>query len=675
MKKVIKWVLLITATVGILCFLALLIIPRFVDVQKYKPLIESKVSEASGRPFTLGGDLKLSLFPWAGLALSDLRLGAPPGFKEGDFITIKSFEFQVKLLPLLFKDIQVKQFVLIEPRIVLEKSKDGKANWEGLGKVETEVSAKPEAKEKKPKDKGEGGLPIESLVVGTFIIKDGNVLWIDQVRKERHELKELTLSLDGISLDRPISMSLTGLVEGKPLSLKGKIGPLGKKPGEGSVALDLSARVFETVTAKVKGLVTDAATRPVYDLDVQIEPFSPRKLATAFGKPLPLTPADPAVLKRLALKGSFQGSTQTLRVKDGVLDFDDSKLSFSADIKEFSKPNVTFDLNLDQIDLDRYLPASQSEHGKSGAASTQSAKKTDQPANETDYTPLRKLVLNGRVHIDKLKVENARVQDIDLKINGRDGVLNLDPFSMKLYEGTVTSKATLDVRQNTPATEVSLQMNGVEVRPLLKDLQGKDFLEGNSRAQLALTMRGDSAEKIKQTLSGKGEFHINDGAIVGVDLASMARNVKAAFGQEVKGGERPRTDFAEVNAPFTLTNGLFETPNTTLINPFLRLAAKGKADLVAETLDFRVKPKFVGTMKGQGGDMSRSGVAVPVLVTGTFSSPKFRPDLEAIMKDSLKKELPADMDKVLPYRGKEEDESTSAEKKARDLIKGLPFGK
>ena len=73
--------------------------------------------------------------------------------------------------------------------------------------------------------------------------------------------------------------------------------------------------------------------------------------------------------------------------------------------------------------------------------------------------------------------------------------------------------------------------------------------------------------------------------------------------------------------------------------------------------------------------MSRSGVTVPVLVTGTFSSPKFRPDLEAIMKESLKKELPADMDKVLPYRGKEEDESTSVEKKARDLIKGLPFSK
>ena len=668
MNKVIKWVLLITATLIMLCFIALLIVPRFIDVQKYKPVIQEKVSEATGRPFTLGGDLRLSLFPWAGLAFSDLRLGAPPGFKEKDFISVESFEFQVKLLPLLFKDIQVKRFVLVGPRIVLEKSKDGKANWEGLGKAGTEAAAKPETRKKGPKEKGGGDIPIESLAVETFTIKDGDILFIDHGRGERRQLKELSLNLDGISLEQPISMSLSGLVDDKPFSLKGKIGPLGKKPGEGTVDLDLSASVFETVTAKVRGRVTDAATSLAYDLDVQVEPFSPRKLATAFGQPLPLTPADPNVLKRLSLKSSLQGSAQTLKVEDGVLELDDSKLRLSTLIKEFSKPNVTFELDLDQIDLDRYLPASQNEPAKSGDASTQ-------PAKKTDYTPLRKLVIDGKVHIGKLKVKNARVQDIDLKIKGRNGVLNLDPLNMKLYQGTVKSKTTLDVRRNTPATKFNLQMSGVEVRPLLKDLQNKDFLEGNSQAQLALSMRGDSPEKIKQTLSGKGEFSINDGAIVGVDLASMARNIKAAFGQEVRGGERPRTDFAELSAPFTLTNGLFNTTNTKLKNPFLRLKAKGKANLVTETLDFRVKPKFVATMEGQGSDMSRSGVAVPVIVTGTFSSPKFRPDVEAIMKKSLEKELTGDVGKILPYQDKKEDESTSVEKKARDLIKGLPFGK
>jgi AsmA protein len=670
MKKMLKWLLLATAAVFILCFLALLIVPRFVDLDDYKPQIESKVSEATGRPFTLGGDLKLSLFPWAGVAFSDLRLGAPPQFKEKDFITIESFEFQVKLLPLLFKDIQVKRFVLVGPKIVLEKSKDGKANWQGLGKAGTEVAAEPEVKEKAPKEKGKGDIPIKSLAVETFSIEDGEILLIDHARNERRQLKKLSLELDGISQERPIRLSLSGLVDDKPFSLKGKIGPLGKKPGEGSVALDLSASIFETVIAKVQGQITDAATHLAYDVNVQVEPFSPRKLATAFGKPLPLTPADPDVLKQLSLKSSLQGSAQTLKVKDGALVLDDSKLRFSADIKEFSKPNVTFDLNVDQIDIDRYLPVSQGEPGKSSKpteAATQPAKK---PAKKIDYKPLRKLVLDGRVHIGKLKAKNARVEDVDLKISSRNGVLNLDPFNMRLYEGTVKSKATLDVRRNTPATKVTLQMNGVEIQPLLKDLQDKDFLEGNTRAQLALAMRGDSPEKIKQTLNGKGEFHINDGAIVGVDLAAMARNVKSAFGLAAKEAQRPRTDFAELSAPFTLTNGVFSTTNTKLKNPFLRLKAKGKADLVDETLDFRVKPKFVSTMKGQGGDMSGSGLAVPVLVTGTFSSPKFRPDLESMIKKGLTEDL-----SDAAGLGKKKDESTSVEKKAKDFLKGLPFGK
>jgi AsmA protein len=668
MKKIIRLVLLITAALIILCFLALLIIPRFVDVQKYKPVIEQKVSKATGRPFILGGDLRLSLFPWTGLALSDVRLGSPPGFKERDFVSVESFEFQVKLLPLLFKYIQVKRFVLVGPRIVLEKSKDGRGNWEGLGKVKIDAPAKPEAEEKVPGKKGKGGLPIESLVVGTFTIKNGNILWIDHARGQRRELKDLNLSLDEISLEKPIHLSLSALVEGKPFSMEGKLGPIGKKPGEGLLTLDVSAKVVETMDLKVQGQVSDALTRPSYDLNFHIEPFSPRKLATAFGKPPPVTPSDPDALKRLALKGSVHGNAQALTLKDGALELDDSKIGFSANLKEFSKPNVTFDLKLDQIDLDRYLPASQDKSGETKAAAPN--------VKKTDYTALRKLILDGRIHIDKLKVKNARVQDLDLKIRGRGGIIDLDPLTMRLYDGGATSKITLDVRQNTPATNLTFHMNGIEARPLIKDLINKDFLEGNMHARLDLAMMGDSAEKVKSALNGKGEFRFNDGAIVGIDLAGMIRNIQSAFGKE-KFMKKPRTDFAELHAPFTITNGVFNTLNTTLLNPFLRVLAKGKADLLNETLDLRVEPKFVATMEGQGGKVSQSGVAVPVLVTGTFSSPQFRPDLESIIKGRLKKELPDSygLQEALEDQQKKEDDSTSVQEKAKRLLERLPIGK
>jgi AsmA protein len=107
----------------------------------------------------------------------------------------------------------------------------------------------------------------------------------------------------------------------------------------------------------------------------------------------------------------------------------------------------------------------------------------------------------------------------------------------------------------------------------------------------------------------------------------------------VKSGAKPRTDFSELAVPFTLQNGVFNTSETSLKSPLMRLLAAGKANLVKETLDFRLEPKLVGTIKGQGDEKKRSGVGVPILVSGSFSQPVFKPDLEGIAKDQLRKAL------------------------------------
>ena len=103
----------------------------------------------------------------------------------------------------------------------------------------------------------------------------------------------------------------------------------------------------------------------------------------------------------------------------------------------------------------------------------------------------------------------------------------------------------------------------------------------------------------------------------------------------------------------------------------------GKANLVNETLDFRVEPKFVTTLKGQGDTKERSGVTVPVLVTGTFSSPTFRPDLKGMLTKGLQEGIPepSELKKILPGQGTESGELESLEKKGKDLLKGLPFGR
>jgi AsmA protein len=96
-------------------------------------------------------------------------------------------------------------------------------------------------------------------------------------------------------------------------------------------------------------------------------------------------------------------------------------------------------------------------------------------------------------------------------------------------------------------------------------------------------------------------------------------------------------------------------------------------------LDFRVDPKFVATLKGQEDTKERAGISVPVLVSGTFTSPKFRPDLKGIFDKSLKEGFPKpsalkEMIKGESAKEGEEKPLEELEEKVKGLIKGLPFG-
>jgi AsmA protein len=677
MNRTIKWVLIIGGGLMVVVVAALVLIPRFIDVKRYKPQIEAKVSKATGRTFTLGDDLRLSLFPWAGVTFSDLHLGSLPGFEEKDFVVVKSFDVRVKLFPLLFKDIQVKRFILNGARVVLETRKDGRVNWEFKAKSEPGVSKKVPLEVKKSSEDMTGtGLVLKGLTVGEFAVTDGSVVWLDHGKKTRKEISDVSLRLQDVSMDRPVRLTFSARLDNQLFSIQGSVGPTGKALDKGTIPLDLTANILGQMDVGLKGNVVDPAVRPKFDVDVQISPFSPRKLLGAMGKVFPVATSDPKALNLMALKAGIKGDAGMISVSNGVIDLDESKLNISMEAGNFSKPSVTFKCDLDKIDLDRYLPSPSQKKGmekqpKTAAKQGKRAEKQPKTAaaqvkKKTDYSLLRKLSIDGTVKIGNLKVKNAKIENVHFKLIGKNGVFNLRSMTMALYQGDLSGHGRFSVQKNVPRTNVQLTLKGVQAGPLFTDVLKKDFLEGNLKANINLTMTGDDAKQIKKTLNGNGDLLFKDGAIKGIDLAGMANNVKAAFGLAEKTEETGRTEFSELHAPFTVKQGLVNTANTTLISPLIRLTASGTADLVSENLDFRVEPKFVGTLKGQGDTQERSGLMVPVLVTGTFSSPKFRPDLESILKQKIERSLPDLQKQLLPGDGQKGEPQDIGEQ-----IKGL----
>lgn len=665
MKTILKWFFIVGGVFIVLIIAAVLIIPQFVDIKKYKPTIEQKVAEATGRSFALGDEIDLSVFPWVGVKLTDLHLGNRSGFSEKDMVSVKNFEIRLKVMPLLSKKIEVKTFVLDNPQIYLEKLKNGTANWQELGGKQKKGSAKETKKEETSSGQG---LPVADLEIGNFSITNGRLIYVDQGSGFKKEITDLNLNLENVSLDNPVGISFAAQVDGKPISLEGTAGPIGKEPGKGTIALDVVIKALDQLEVALKGNLTDPATRKTFDLELDVSPFSPRKLFAALNQEFPVQTKDPAVLDAVSVKTRLNGNPNSISLSLGELALDDSKLTFSASAKEFSKPNLAFDLQLDAIDLDRYLPSAGSEKEPAKAADESAAKQ------KTDYAPLRKLILDGKVKMGNIKVHGATVEDIDIHILAKNGVITIDPLGMRLYQGSVASKVNLNVQKNVPQTKLTIDAKGIQAGPLMKDALQKELIEGALKTDLTLSMTGDTADGIKKTLTGQGELSFTDGAIVGIDLAGMVRNVTANFGMGEKPSEKPRTDFAEFKVPFTSKNGLVNIDGTSLSSPLIRVIATGKTDLAKEQLDLRVEPKFVATLKGQGDTEDRSGVMVPVLITGTFASPKIRPDLKGMIgsgipdAEGLKKQILGTQD---GQKKTVESTKKDVKKQIKNLLPGL----
>jgi len=99
-------------------FLLLIIaLPLFINVNSFRPKIESEATSALGRPVKLG-DLSFSILSGS-VGVEDISIADDPAFSKSPFVTAKSLKVGVELIPLIFsRQLNVDRIVLNEPQMV-----------------------------------------------------------------------------------------------------------------------------------------------------------------------------------------------------------------------------------------------------------------------------------------------------------------------------------------------------------------------------------------------------------------------------------------------------------------------------------------------------------------------------------------------------------------------------
>ena len=128
MSSKLKWV----AIVVVALIVILIILPFFIPVNKFRPTIESKASEALGRKVELG-NLSLSILGGS-LGIDAISIADDPKFSNGPFLTAKSVKVGVELMPLIFsQQVNVTNIEIVNPQVVMLKNPSGQWNFSSLG--------------------------------------------------------------------------------------------------------------------------------------------------------------------------------------------------------------------------------------------------------------------------------------------------------------------------------------------------------------------------------------------------------------------------------------------------------------------------------------------------------------------------------------------------------------
>lgn len=704
MKKFIKFFLVTLVTIITLLVVIAVALPLFFDPNDYKPQITQLVKEQTGRDLQIPGDIELSVFPWLGVKLGKVELSNAPDFGQQAFAKIDSADVRVELLPLLHKQVRIGHVELSGLKLDLQRNNQGKTNWDDLVKQDQTLAKKP--KQTKPQE--EQTLALASLAVGGISINNASASWKDQQNNQHVQIQNLDLQSSAIQADEPIKLNLAtsfkshtpevaGTIELKTiglfkqsndslslddtaltLHLTGKALPANRLDAE--LASNKTLLNQDKHTLNIQGLrlaafgaklhadvkATGLDKKPRYQVNLASDPFSAKEVAKQLAISLPET-ADKNALTHVQLSSKLVGDLNNVTIKPLSLQLDNSSMNGYLQVKDFAQPAVRYQLSLDGINADRYLPpVAKSKSAKTVAPATAASSEALQLPTKL----LRSLDIKGDIKVGQLQISNTHSEQLQLGTNAKDGLIRLYPIKAKMYKGSYNGDIKLDVRGKTPQLFMNERLSNINIGPLLKDLWDNDKVQGTANLNAKLTARGTTPESVRKTLNGTAGFEFKDGFVKGVDIYYYKKRLEALKTKTPlpEKNKDAKTEFADLKGTFTISNGVARNNDLTAAMPLARIIGKGTINLVKETIDYTIFTKYTSSAKVHGGITYAqiNKTPLPVHFKGKLTQPDISVDYQYVLKAETKKRVD---EKKAAAQKKLDEKKQQKEQELKDKLK------
>ena len=453
-----------------------------------------------------------------------------------------------------------------------------------ISPILTMPEASPKTAGAEPSEKAGGGASIatalRSLSLDSLRIEDGTLILRGEGGAPGKRIDGLDLEASLPAFDAPLSVDVKARFEGQPLGVTGSISSFGPfLEGEAEQLL----------------------------LDVDAPAYFPQKLA--------LMGSATYTGDVLALDGLSARAGETM-LRGAV----------STDLSG-AVPQIKASLSGDSLNVDGLLGASaKAAAGPADGASGWSDAKID-------FSGLKAVNAQINLSVEHLSYSTIKAGPIGIRATVAGGKLKLELPNFQLYEGVGTGVLSVDATGKVPVQAFRFSLSNLDAYPFLDDVAAFQRIEGKAAIAIDLTASGASQRAMVSALAGTAGFEFSDGAIRGINVAKMVRNLGSATLSGWQSGDAEKTDFASLGASFKIAQGKAQTSDLHLSGPLVRMAGTGTVDLPAQTINLRVDPQVVASLEGQGGKNDLAGLGVPVAINGPWAAPSIYPDIAGILEN------------------------------------------
>lgn len=648
--------------------------------------IIAAVKRETGRDLVIGGGASFTLFPSAGLRLSDVSLSPPPGMEGEPLVRMTSFDVGFQLLPLLSQQIVVDRLELNNPVFALRVDADGRRSWDMAAVSRSDGPALPDNEGQRLRFGGplmrNGGLmdlivsPAHAAAVpgpaaislNKIVIHNGALRYQDDRNGAWGRFDGLNAQFSMPAMDAPLTGSgqlmadsekfsfktqltapadllaqkpakLALSVSGTPLSLTYD-GTVGGEQGAGSIvgsspSLSAFANWWSNGNAKLPPQL--ASGEVSFSANLNANPQGVSLSAIDFN-------AGPATAKGSASFADRAGERPLITADLAVSGLDFSVLSLAADLRHTddggasraAAPRPT------PLSFDDLLgPGEKAGEGQGSPQSIEELLNTPHPGPRvqgytrragwsTEPIDIKALGLadaNVRLALANVTYKETRIDRAQVNISVRDMVAKVNLADARLYGGTGNGMITLDASSPQPAFSSKVDLAGVDAGPLLRDAAEVDWVSGRANLAWNVAGTGSSEAALVASLNGTSQASIRDGAVAGFDIGSALGALANGGVPNLERNPARRTPFRSLTGTFTITNGIASNNDLQLDSPHVHASGDGTVNLSQRTLDYTLRPKLIANLGGDGGARNALGIEVPVRITGPLDEPRFAPDI------------------------------------------------